>query len=290
MKRAQLNLAMAGLIAVIGAGLYLSRETPEAEIPLLPLAEEAIDRIDIAHPEQAAIVLQREGDQWRLTAPVQAAADAFEVASLTRLARLPVRRELAADVDRAGLGLSPPDFVIRLNDYALAFGDTEPLSSQRYIGLEDRVVLVDNPPGSALDRDYSDLVSKQLVPPEAVITRITLPGLNLHREDGRWRSPEAPEASADQLLALAEGWRDARAMWNAQALEVDPAVNDTVRIEFEDGQEIEWIIARREPQFELIRADLKVQYTLSRALVDSLLSLPPLPEAEDTDTDTDAAE
>lgn len=289
MKRAQLNLAMVGLIAIIGAGLYFSRETPPEETPLLPLDAEAIDRIEIAHPEQAAIVLSREGDQWRLTAPVQTAADAFEVASLTRLAALPVRREVAGDADADALGLAPPDFVIRLNEHALSFGDIEPLSSQRYIDVDGRVVLVDNPPGSALDRDYSDLVSKQLIPTGAVMNRIALPGLTVIRDDGRWRAPEAPEASADQLVALVDGWRDAKAMWNAEALQVDPAVNDTVRIAFEDGREIEWIIARRDPQFELIRADLNVQYTLSRALVESLLGLPPLPEAA-VEEAADAAE
>lgn len=279
MKRAQLNLVMAGLVVALAAGLYLSRETSPEKPPLLPLAAEAITTLEIRHPDAEAIVLRRDGASWQLTAPVQAPADPLEVASLTRLASLPVQRDVDAAVAREDVGLSPPAFEIQLNEHRLAFGGTEPLSAQRYLGLGERVVLVDNPPGSALDADYSDLVSKRLVPPGAVINRLELPGLSLSREEGQWRAAEAPEAGADQLIALVEGWREAQAMWNASALDIDPAANDTVRIGFEDGREITWIIARREPQFELVRPDLKVQHTLSRALVDSLLGLPPL-EAE----------
>lgn len=279
MTRASLNLVMGGLIVAIGTGLYLSRETPEPEVPLLAVSEDAITRIEIAHPGQPEIVLRRDGEEWQLVAPVAARADAFEVASLTRLAGLPVRRDVAPEADRAALGLLPPSFEVRLNGQALAFGEREPLSSQRYLAVGERVVLVDNPPGSALDADYSDLVSKQLLPAEAGITRISLPGLTLIREDGRWQSPEAPEAPADQLLSLVEAWQNAQAMWNSTALEVDAAANETAQITLEDGRELLWVIARREPQFELIRPDLRVQHTLSRTLVETLLSLSAPPES-----------
>lgn len=289
MKRAHLNLLMLLASGSLAAGLYVSRDKPVPDTPLLSLSADEIHSIVVAHPDEAAIVLERRGDGWHLTAPVEWPADEFEVASLLNLAQVPVRRPIADDVDAAAIGLSPPDYVIQLNDVELQFGGIEPLSYQRFVRVDEaRVALIDNPPGSALDADYSDLIAKALLPIDARIERIELPDFTVERAEPGWTLRGDTVASADQLAALTEGWRTAQAMWNAAALDVDPAVNDQVHITLADGRRLSWIVARREPQLELIRADLKVQYTLSRALVDTLLTLPapdPLepPEASETD-------
>lgn len=267
MKRARLNgLLLVGVVALAALG-WFTREQPEPERPLTPLAADDIERIRIEHPGQPAIALERVTDGWRLTEPVQAMADAFEVNALVNLAALPIRRQLAGGFDAAELGLAPPAFVITLNDLPLQFGDTDPISAQRFMQAGDVAALVDNPPSAALDADYSDLVSKQLMPDTAVITAIELPdGTRVVRGDEGWLARDQP---------LIDGWKGVRAMWNAAAPAAEPEVPyERVVLTLETGEPVTYLVARRKPQFEIINPDLKVQYTLSAALVETLLERP----------------
>ena len=282
MKRARLNvLLLVGVVALAAFG-WFTREQPEPERPLTSLTMEEIDRIRIEHPERPAIALQRVADGWMLTEPVQAVADAFEVNALLNLAALPMRRQLQGGFDPAELGLDPPEFVITLNDLSLQFGDTDPISAQRFMQAGEMAALVDNPPSAALDDDYSDLVSKQLLPDAAVITAIELPdGSRIEPGDSGWSARDQP---------LVDGWKGVRAMWNAAAPEAEPEEPyEQVVLTLETGEPVTYLVLRRNPQFEIVNPDLQVQYTLSAALVDTLLERPageaPLiaPEADPAD-------
>ena len=120
--------------------------------------------------------------------PVEADVDALEVAALLNLANLPVRRQLDGGFDPAELGLAPPAFVITLNEVVLRFGDTNPITAQRVVQTDTLAALVDNPPSAALDDDYTDLVSKQLIPEGDAIVAIDLPdGRRVEAADDGWR-------------------------------------------------------------------------------------------------------
>ena len=176
MTRGKRNVLLLVGIVGLAALLWFTREQPEPEVPLTALSPDLIDRIRVAHPDRPAIVLARGAeDQWRLTEPVEADADALEVAALLNLANLPVRRQLDGAFDPAELGLAPPAFVITLNDVVLRFGDTNPITAQRVVQTDTLAALVDNPPSAALDDDYTDLVSKQLIPEGDAIVAIDRP-------------------------------------------------------------------------------------------------------------------
>jgi hypothetical protein len=136
---------------------------------------------------------------------------------------------------------------------------------------------VDDPPSAALDIDYSDLVSKKLLPAGADIAKISLPGLTLEKSaDGKsWTlSPDNPAISTEQKQKLADGWNNASAMWNA-AEPAEGSKGDAATITLKDGSRLNFIVAERDPQLVLARPDIKVRYTLSKALADTLLKLAP---------------
>lgn len=275
MQRSHLNLVLIATIAGLGAAVYFSQEKPEKHLPLSALTAEAVNRIVIEHPGRPRIALEKAGAQWRITEPVKVDADALEVANLTSLAALERKSTVATDANKADLGLSPAKYQITLNQQTLEFGDVEPLSAQRYIATEGGIVTVEDPPETALDADYSDLVSKQLLPEDAEITGITLKGLSLTRAaDGKgWNlTPDTPAASSDQKQRLVDGWKSARAMWNAAELP-EGSTGDEVVIQLKDAS-LKFIVAAREPQLILVRPDLKVRYTLSKELEPELLQLP----------------
>lgn len=288
MKRTQLNVALALAAVALGTALWLSREQTEPKPPLTPLAEDALRTIEIAHPDRPVIRLEKRGDDWRLTAPVDAPVDAFELSSLTGLAEREVQRSLPlAEVQLAELKLDPPAYTITLNDVTLGFGDTEPIEFRRYVRVGDEVRLIADPPSAALDADYSDLVAKELLPAAAQLQRIEVPGLVVQRAaDGSWTADGHADAGADQLQGFVSAWRGARAMWNA--LRPEDAGDDSgepVRLVLQDGSEVRLRVVEREPQLKIDRADYGIRYTLSKADADKLLKLPePSPAPTSTPT------
>lgn len=287
MKRTQLNLGLAVAVAGLAVAVWVSREKPEQHLPLTPIAENDLKTIVIGHPDAKTIRLEKQGEGWRLTEPVDAPTDALEVSSLIGLTKLDVLRSLPiGEVKLGELGLEPPKFTVKLNDVELGFGDTEPIEYRRYVKADSQVALVTDPPSAALDADYSDLVSKELIPAGAKMLRIEVPGLKVVRgADGQgWVAEGVADAGTDAAQTLADAWKNARAMWNGRIPDGTPS-GEAVRIVTESG-EIQLRIAAREPQLQIDRLDYGIRYTLSKADADKLLKLAPAPTATPAPTES----
>ncbi len=278
MKRARLNLTLLAAALGLGVAVYFAQQAEPAGPPLTAYKPDAVTRIVLEHPGAPPIRLEKQGSHWQLAAPIVAEADPFEVNALVGLAdrETQLRLEGATLKD---LDLDPPQFTLTLNDAAIGFGSNEPIEYRRYVKTADGAFLIEDPPGAALDKDYADLVAKDLFPAGAEIERIELPQLTLAKgADGKWSvTPADPNAGADSMQKLADGWKGARSMWNEMA--PDPKVGakaggDKVKVTLKGGVAREFVVVAREPQLKLRRADLGVNLVMSRALADELLKLP----------------
>lgn len=284
MKQQKLNLILAVAVVALGAGLYFGqkKEAPKKP-PLTALKMDAIDHMVLSHPKAPDIVLDKKDGKWVLSAPVQASADPFELNSLMSVAIAGNQSTIdPKEVKLADLGLDPPGFSLTLNDVKVDFGGVEPLNYHRYVMTGGKIGQIDDPPASALDADYSDLVAKTLLPDGAQITSVAVPGLKVYRsaDDKSWiAEPADPKAGADELQKFIDAWTSARALWNAAA-PPPPADNklapvpQTAVLTLKDGKTLTFNITGRDPQLVLERPDLKVQYSLAKSDVDKLLKLP----------------
>ena len=280
MKRARLNGALLAVAGGLGVAVYFAQQKEPPGPPLTAFKPDAVTRIALEHPGAPAIRLEKQSGRWRLVEPVSAEADAFEVNALVALADRETRLKLEGGVLKE-LSLDPPQYTLTLNDSVIAFGGVEPLEYRRYVKTGDGAYLIEDPPGAALDREYADLVSKDLFPAEAGIERIELPKLTLAKSaDGKWTvTPADPKATADAMQKLADGWKGARSMWNEMAKDA-PAGGQKVKVTLKGGVSREFVITALEPQLKLHRPDLGVSFVLSKALADELLKLPdPVKEA-----------
>lgn len=273
MNRTRLNLLLLAIVLALSGGAFMAkRDKDKPKETLTSLAAEGVSKIVIEWPGSPTIALEKQGAEWRLTAPVKARADGLEAVGATSLASSEVQSALeGADINLKELGLAPPDHTVILNDVKVEFGGNDALHSRRYVRVDGAVKLIDDPATGALDKDYADLVAKELFAPGDELVKIELPTLSLSRSDtGEWRSASgAPTA----LKNLAEGWKGARAMWNEAADGAAPA-GDAVRITLKDGRVQDYIVAATDPQLALYSPALKVRYQLSKALADTLLKLP----------------
>lgn len=292
MKQQQLNLVLGAVaLAMLGAVLLTQHKKTQKVTPLTSLSADAISRIAIRHPGKPEIDLEKNNGAWALTAPVAVAADPYEVKSLTDLATAEVRSTID-DLQPQQLkdfGLDPAAYQIVLNDQVLEFGGTEPLRYQRYIktigAAGAHVALIDDPQSPALDANYSDLVSKRLLPQGADVARIEVPGLVVARAaDGPgWTStPSDAAATSDRLQKLVDAWREASASWNQAVSALAPADSNpetapghaSATVTLSNGSALVFRIASREPQLVLERSDLNVRYNLPKTAADQLLALP----------------
>jgi hypothetical protein len=275
--RARFNLGLLVVAVGLGVAVFVANRKEPPGPPLTPYQADAIERIALEHPGVPAIRLEKQDGHWRLVEPIQAEADEFEVNALIGLAN----RETLLKVEGGApkdLGLGPPAYTLTLNDRPIAFGGVEPLEYRRYVQTPDGVFLIEDPPSAALDKEYADLVSKDVLPKGAAIERLELPRLTLAKGAAGWSlAPADPAATTDQMQKLADGWQGARSMWNEMATDAK-AGGERVKITLAGGATRELVVAAREPQLKLLRPDLGVTLVLSKALADELLKLPDPPE------------
>lgn len=278
MDRTRLNLLLLVVVLALGAGAWVAYEKKnQPKETLTPIAAEGVDRIVLDWPGSPRIALEKRNGNWFLTEPVKVRADRFEAVGATSLASTEVQESIdGTDVDLKELGLAPPSHTITLNDVVIEFGSTDPLQSRRYVRVGGAVKLIDEPATAALDKDYADLVSKALFAPGDELVKIELPALTLTKgENGEWAAPPGTaNATAAALKALADGWKDAQAMWNEAAPEAAAPAGGKVRFTLADGRVEEYEIAAVDPQFSLYAPALKVRHQLSKALAETLLQLP----------------
>ncbi|WP_169729299.1 DUF4340 domain-containing protein [Solimonas soli] len=290
MNRMAINGALVLVVAGLAAALVFTQKKEEKGAPLTTLGADAVKAITIEHPGQPSMKLEKDGMLWKLVAPVQAATDPFEVATLVNLATQETRRTLpASEVKLGELKLDPPQFTVTLNDQKLEFGDVEPLEYRRYVKHGDTVALIDDPSGTSVDADYSDLVAKELLPGSAEIDKIEVPGLSVARgADGKsWAAtPASAAATTDALAAFVDAWQHARAMWNARMPD-DAGKGEPITLTLKDGV-VNLVLVSREPQLIIDRPDLRIRYSLSKADEDKLLKLAEPPKPAESEPAKDA--
>jgi len=281
MRRNRLNLFLLLLVTVLGVLAWLRpglEQAPPARISDLDAA--AVQQIRILHDGET-LVLEREGDHWRLAGDPPVPADRFQVDTLLGLlAEVAVRSYDLTDLDTQAVGLEPPVAVIEFDGQPFRFGATEPLEGLRYLQVGDRIHLIDDRYGPLLRASRAQLASRRLLPPGTRLSAILLPGQRLERdEQGHWQlDPPQPTLSADDIQQFVTAWEEARALWVRSAEDTEDA-GDAVQLRTATGEGIRFLIRRDDEGTALLRPALGLAYRLSEATATELLALPQPNEA-----------
>lgn len=290
--RSWVNLAvLAAVVAALSAWVYYRPDAPRSEtyvLSQLKAAEVTRIRLERAAPATdasppasadatpvapaAAIILERRGEAWHVTAPFAARADAFQVERLLSILEAQsLGRFAATGLDR--YGLAQPQSTVTLNGQSFAFGAVNTATREQYVLTDGAVYAIPLVQRTAIPRDADALVSKALFAPHEAPVRIELPQLVAALEDGTWKLTPAPEdSSADDRNAWAERWRQALAV-RASRHDGKPAEGE-VKVELKDGARLTFAILQRDPELVLLRADEGIQYHFFAETAKRLLSAP----------------
>jgi len=272
-----LTLLVGTLVLLV---LYKPGARKEAEgTPLTALTADAIQRVRLVRPKQPEIALEKNGEDWRLTAPRSARANNFRVNELLRLAATRVSTRFpAVPADLGKYGLDQPLATLYLNDAEIRFGGMHPLDNQLYVLHDGQVQLIPTSVFRAVSAPLHDFLSTSLIEDKAKLLAFKFPTFGLKQnEQGAWtRTPELKGLGSDQVNRFVNEWRYARAL--STATYSGKPVKERVTLTLADGDQqrvIEFGVLAYKPEFILYRKDENLEYSFPEETGTRLLQLKP---------------
>lgn len=272
-SRSLLNVGMvfAAMLAAVILYTHKPEDIPPKGHPLVPIAQAEIQSVEIERVNSPVIFLQRDGSQWRMTAPVKARLDETALARVLDLSRLGASNKLAAD-DLAKYGLDKPWARVRFGNHTLEFGNTNTLTEEFYVRSGDAVHAVPARNASGIPSTPGKLIAHRMFAPEEAIAAIEAAGFSLRHDGTRWQmNPPDPGLSQDDLVRWVEQWRYASSVITQPG---EPAAKADVTIELRDGRRIEIGLKARAPDLVLHRRDEGLDYHFNARMAALLLSSP----------------
>lgn len=275
------------LLAIVIALLWLSQreQTVEQETPLSSLSPDMVEQIQIQRSGKDIIRLERTRDQWMLTDPFPARANATRIRLLLSLLNAPVHGEFQPMAPSAltQFGLNRPEVLLSMNDEQFAFGDTESISKNRYILYKDRIYLIQDDVTPLLTASANSFVDNRPLADGSQLKRLRIPlelgsdtQVELTLQNGQWQSND-DQLSADRIKTLVDSWQHAYAM---QVQHLD----DAQLRDLEEPQISLWLNNQSEPIQLIMRQDgqslhlidpaRQLQYDFPLALQSQLLPSP----------------
>ena len=283
-NRHRLNLVLLAVVVALAALVYLkpAGQPSHADQPLLDFNVASVQDIHLDLPGKPGIELKREGGGWRLTAPRAFGADPLTVQGLLDAldaARAAPVKGASADLSR--YGLDKPLVRLQLDGRELDVGADEPVSGDRYMLAEGRVMLTDKLILYHLVRDAYWWMDKHLLPAGTRLTALQLPQLTLTLDKNKhWQlAPKDDSVSADAIQHLVDDWLQARAM-SVAPLEKKPADGEVALLLAGADQPLRFQILKDPDLLVLARPDLGLEYQFDASQKDELLGFAkPIPAA-----------
>ena len=277
-RRWLLNAALLVLIGLLAwlAMYRAGQEKDAAGPPLTALAADAVMQLRIERPGHPAIVLEKTGNDWTLTAPVPARANRFNIEGLLRILAAPgATRFPAVAQDLAKFGLDQPQSRVRFGSEEIVFGSLHPLNNRIYVQHGNEIVLIPAHYLSSAVYPYSNFIDSRLFEEDRRITAIRLPDFTLTQKDGVWhRQPVQAGLTSDRINDFAAEWRNARAL----GVEKYSGKEILDRIEItslrdDKTEKLTLGILAYKPDFVLYRQDENLEYHFTEDTGKRLLSI-----------------
>lgn len=290
-SRLLLNLVLLLAVILLAVLVFNTAQEPDKtpDTKLTDLVPEQVTRIELQRQNEQPVSLHREQDVWYMDKPYQLAANDYRVQALLRLLQTEYSsRNPIGDRDPALYGLDTPRATLVFNDtLKIEFGDTEPLTKQRYLRIANQLYLVADTHYYHTVSPATGYLSHALLPP-GKITALELPDLHLSLQQGQWHSePSHEDRSADDFTELVSNWR------SAQALRLEPVNSETlpkanIRIQLANRDDpVQFTLQHKDKQIMLLRHDAHMRYVIDEAIRDQLLQLPVHDDAPEAVPETD---
>ncbi|MBI3546028.1 MAG: DUF4340 domain-containing protein [Gammaproteobacteria bacterium] len=277
-RRWWLNIGLLAVIALLAA--LVIQQTDQDKKPAGPalsaIVAANISQIRIEKNEQAPIVLEKIANEWRLTAPLPARANPFNVDSLLKIISASTETRFAAvAADLANYGLDKPAARVRYNNDEIIFGALHPLKSQVYVMYKNEIALIPAFYLASPNYPYTNFISSRLFEEDRKLTMLKLPNFTLALSNGAWsRQPLDQKLSTDRLNDFAAEWQNARAL-SVEKYSGKAAIGEIEISSTRDAknEKLSLGILAYKPDFILHRSDENLEYHFTEETGKRLLNI-----------------
>jgi len=267
-----INFVLLAAVIALGAFAYLKPVKKAETFRLSTLRAADVNSIRIEQTGTPPATLDRTNSQWRITAPLAARADDFQMQRLLELLDATSVERFAA-TGLARFDLNEPGARVTFNQQVYAFGGINTVSRDQYVMTQDGVYMLSMRYGAALPKSAMQLVSKQLFGADEVPVGFELKDFRVVQNDGKWQfTPATADVSQDDLNRWVETWRLANAM-TVQPLN-DRRPVSTLQVHMKSGGALTISVLQREPTLVLARGDDPFAYEFSAGSARRLLAPP----------------
>ena len=271
-SRTLLNIVLLLLVVVLAVYMYMTDQQQETDgtEQLTPLSADKVNRIDIQH-NQRHIVLSKQGNSWRMLQPINVDANSFRIDTLLKMLNTFSHSAYpAAGLELDKYGLSEPGTSVTFNDTSIDFGIVNPINNYRYVRVADTIHLIDDHFYPLLSSQTGTLVARELLPGDAVIEKLELPGLTLYRDENNfWRSNG--DISPDDINETLHQWKNGQAFGVHNYMTRDPISEIKVYLSGNTDPVI-FYLTDTDPWLILARPDLDIEYHFNLEFYDRLLN------------------
>jgi hypothetical protein len=265
-----LNLVLLLVLAIlIGVAFFEPGKVESKPAYLTDVEADALNHFELSNQE--SLVFGKRDGHWWLLSPFEAPANEIRIRQLLNIAKAESRAHYPLKPEElAKFGLDKPMAVLNLGPFSVRFGGSEPIDMLRYVQIGETLHLVNDDFSHHLLARATDYVDKKLLPEEAKLKSLSLPGLSaVVGGQGQWVLEPPGDISA--MFELANTWQSARAIEIKR--HEGQALGDVIRIGLANGPPLEFVIVQREPDLLLVRPDWKLEYMVAAESGKHLLSL-----------------
>ena len=272
-SRTLLNIALFLLVVVLAAYMYISdqqQQKGQESEQLTQLSADEVTQIEIRH-NQRHIILQKQNDNWRMLQPVEIDANGFRIDTILKMLNTVSHAAYpTAGLEPEKYGISENSTAVSFNGTRIDFGIVNPINNYRYVRVADSIHLIDDHFYPLLSSQTGTLVARELLPGDAVIEKLELPGLSLYRDENNlWRSNG--DISPDDINETLYHWKHAQAFGVHNYMTRDPISEIKVYLSGNTDPVI-FYLTDTDPWLILARPDLDIEYHFNLEFYDRLLN------------------
>lgn len=265
-SRSLLNLVLLAAVVSLALWVYFKPkpqgDTQEYRVSSLTAENAQSIRVEW---QGLNIVLQKAGERWHLTQPLQGRADEVKVGRILEiLAATSPRRFPATELER--FDLAQPAVRLRIDHESFGFGGLAPITNEQYVASGESVYLLAPRYAAALPRQPADLLSPKLLAENEIPVAFELENIKAIQQDGNWRiTPEKPGVALTQneFNHWVQSWQQAYATGiTLSANEQDQTAvgKQAIKISLRDGNVVQLLILQQQPELILLRVDAAIRY------------------------------
>ena len=263
-SRLLLNLLLIGVLALLGAYLFLNQE-PEIvkSDQLVDLDKNEIDRITIVRENSFEMDFKKNGITWKITKPFRARANSEVIKLVLDLAEAPIINEVNKSSEK--FGFNPPQYTVILDQEIIKFGNINDVTNEQYLKVNDRVFLTNTHHGYNLPYDPIKVVDRKLLGAEEVPVKFETKTWRAERgANGIWamtsKTGNLPMITSAKIKIWAMGWPYTTATQTTITERPTDSMTNSIKVSFENGRQISVSIEEIEKGYLLHRSDEDIIY------------------------------